>query len=110
MRGAPDRFDPSAHSYAATSLSDEPQTLHEVRHRPDAARWDASMCEEMRSLQEKLVYKLTELPQGQKALPSRWVYKVKRDEQGRVMTKELPGPAFRTHRDNIGVVPRISIK
>ena len=84
VRCAPDRFDPSAYSYAATSLSDEPQTLHEVRHRPDAALWEASMCEEMRSLQEKLVYKLTELSQGHKALPFRWVYKVKRDEHGRV--------------------------
>ena len=27
-----------------------------------------------------------------------------------VLTKQLPGPAFRAHRANMGVVPRISIE
>ena len=86
----PSRYHEEYHGRVAVvgfrDLTDEPQSLKEVRNRPDAALWDESMCEEMCSLQQKLVYKLTELPSGKKALPSRWVYKIKRDEMGRVVS------------------------
>jgi hypothetical protein len=65
-------------------LTDEPQSLSEVRARSDADLWDASMNEEMAALQEKGVFSLVESPEHVKALPCRWVYKIKRDEQGRV--------------------------
>jgi hypothetical protein len=87
-RGQPSRYADEYPGRVAVAgfrdLTDEPQSLGEVRSRPDAAMWDSSMNEEMAALQEKGVFSLVELPLGQKALPCRWVYKVKRDEQGRV--------------------------
>jgi hypothetical protein len=65
-------------------ITDEPQSLSEVRSRHDAELWDTSMNEEMAALQKKGVFTLVELPAGEKALPCRWVYKIKRDERGQV--------------------------
>ena len=63
---------------------DNPPTLEVVRNREDAQLWEESMNEELRSLMEKDVYEEVPLPPGCKALPSRWVYKIKRDDQGKV--------------------------
>ena len=65
-------------------LTDEPQSLQEVQAREDAALWDVSMNEEMAALRQKGVFLLMPLPDGKKGLPCRWVYKIKRDEHGRV--------------------------
>jgi hypothetical protein len=69
---------------ACEVLTDEPQSLAEVKERKDWSLWETSMHEELSALQAKGVYELVALPDGKKALPCRWVYKVKRDEQGRV--------------------------
>jgi hypothetical protein len=42
------------------------------------------MIEELTSVAQKGVYEEVELPPGKKALPSKWVYKIKRDECGKV--------------------------
>ena len=63
---------------------DNPPSLSVVKARPDAALWEKSMTDELTSLAEKGVYEEVELPQGKKALPSRWVYKIKRDATGKV--------------------------
>ena len=66
------------------NLTDDPQTLEEVRARPDAELWERSVNDELASLLSKEVYEVTELPKGIKALPVRWVFKVKRNEKGQV--------------------------
>lgn len=63
---------------------DNPPSLDVVRSRQDAELWEQSMVEELMSLAEKGVYEEVELPPGKKALPSKWVYKIKRDEKGKV--------------------------
>jgi hypothetical protein len=42
------------------------------------------MDEEMRSLLENGTWELVERPEGVKPIPMKWVYKVKRDAQGKV--------------------------
>jgi hypothetical protein len=56
----------------------------EVSRRPDKELWDASMIEELTALDEKNVYEWAELPLGRKALPSRWVFKIKRTQTGAI--------------------------
>jgi hypothetical protein len=83
FRAAPDYFDPSAYGYVGVStdvLTDEPQSLSEVMKRPDWELWESSMNEELTSLLEKGVYTWADLPADRKALPSRWVFKLKRRE------------------------------
>lgn len=84
VRAAPDRYDPSAYSYAAPALTDEPQSVAEVKRRPDMELWEESMNAELTALAEKNVFEWSDLPPGRKALPSRWVFKIKRTQTGAV--------------------------
>ena len=61
---------------------DEPKTLREARKRPDAGKWLAAAQEEMDSLMEHETWSLTKLPPGRKIVGSKWVFKVKLDENG----------------------------
>ena len=61
---------------------DEPKTLREARKRPDASKWLAAAQEEMDSLMEHETWSLTKLPPGRKIVGSKWVFKVKLDENG----------------------------
>jgi hypothetical protein len=55
-----------------------------VQKRADSELWTASMNTELAALAEKQVYSWSDLPQGRKALPSRWVFKIKRTQTGDV--------------------------
>lgn len=68
----------------STGLTDDPQTLEEVRARPDSELWEASINSELSSLASKGTYDLVDQPSGVKVIASRWVFKVKRDERGQV--------------------------
>ena len=61
---------------------DEPKTLREARKRPDAGKWLAAAQEEMDSLMEHETWSLTKLPPGRKIVGSKYVFKVKLDENG----------------------------
>ena len=61
---------------------EEPKTLREARKRPDAGNWLAAAQEEMDSLMEHETWSLTKLPPGRKIVGSKWVFKVKLDENG----------------------------
>jgi hypothetical protein len=69
---------------SAIVLTHEPQSLSEVMKRPDWELWESSMNEELTSLLEKRVHTWAEFPVDRKALPSRWVFKLKRTEDGAV--------------------------
>jgi hypothetical protein len=56
---------------ACEVLTDEPQSLAEVKERKDWSLWDTSMHEELSALQAKGEYELIALPDGKKALPCR---------------------------------------
>jgi hypothetical protein len=47
--------------------------------------WRATMLEELSSIKENETWSLVELPRGHKAIGLKWVFKLKHDEQGRVV-------------------------
>ena len=61
---------------------EEPKTMNEARKRPDASKWLQAAQEEMNSLIEHDTWSLTKLPPGRKIVGSKWVFKIKHDENG----------------------------
>ena len=64
--------------------SHEPTTLKEALASPDKAKWMKAMEKEMESLYENDVWDLVELPNGQNAVGSKWVFKLKVGADGSV--------------------------
>ncbi|KAG8798251.1 hypothetical protein FRC16_007621 [Serendipita sp. 398] len=62
----------------------EPRSLKEATSRPDADQWFKAACDEIRSLAENGTWKLVQLPFGRSAVGSRWVFKAKRDSEGKI--------------------------
>lgn len=76
----PDRF----MAGAALGADEEPRTFKEAMSSPQASEWKLAMDEEMTSLLENGTWTIEALPPGAKALPVKWVYKVKRGTDGRL--------------------------
>ena len=68
----------------ATNMSENPVSFHEAVSGPNSVKWKQAMEREMRSLRENEVWELVELPPDRKVVGSKWVFKVKTDEVGRV--------------------------
>lgn len=66
-----------------TSLSD-PQTVEEALSSSEANEWRQAMDEEINSLLKNETWELVDLPTGKNALPSKWVFKRKTDQQGNI--------------------------
>ncbi|KAE8255524.1 hypothetical protein A4X13_0g3015 [Tilletia indica] len=60
----------------------EPATFSEAKRRKDWDKWKHAMDEQMESLMGMGTWELMELPPNRKAIGSRWVYKLKLDEEG----------------------------
>ena len=61
---------------------EEPRSLKEADGDPN---WVAAMEEEMKSICDNHTWSLVELPHGHRAIGLKWVYKVKRDENGAIV-------------------------
>lgn len=64
-------------------IQEEPASYEEAICSNEKDNWKAAMDEEWQSLIENHTWELTELPQDRKAIGSKWVYKIKRDAQGK---------------------------
>jgi len=69
---------------AAAQEYKEPTSLAEALASKHASEWRTAMDEEIASLHAHHTWDLEELPSGAKAIPVRWVFKVKRDTSGRI--------------------------
>jgi len=61
---------------------EEPRTLKEADGDPN---WVAAMEEELSSIRDNKTWSLVELPHGHRTIGLKWVYKVKRDENGNIV-------------------------
>jgi hypothetical protein len=68
---------------AAEGKKTEPQVCEEALAGPGAELWRKAMDEEFVSLLDR-TWELEKLPDGFKALPMKWLYKIKRDANGNV--------------------------
>ena len=79
----------SAVAVGVTALEEQtPQTYRQAMASPDAAKWRAALEKEMQSCVEQKVWTLmprSSLPDGANVLPCKEVFKIKVDEQGRVI-------------------------
>ena len=64
-----------------------PLTIHEAKLLPEWELWKASMVKEFKALQDMGVFELvkrTDLPKGSKVVKTKWVYKLKQNEDGTI--------------------------
>ena len=73
-----------APALSATTADDEPATLKAALDGPYAEMWRRAMDDEMASLHANKTWVLEELPTGAKAIPVKWVFKIKRDAAGNI--------------------------
>lgn len=73
-----------AYGFMAQTVS-EPVTFNEAMQHDDSSKWKLAMQEEMDSLMENNTWSLERLPANRKAIKSKWVFKLKRDEAGNVV-------------------------
>src|SRR6218665_2303846 len=68
----------------ATTLEREQRSYKEALSGKQAEQWRIAMDEEIESLKQNGTWILTELPENKTVIGSKWVYKVKIDENGNV--------------------------
>ncbi|CAI7742466.1 unnamed protein product [Closterium sp. NIES-53] len=59
-------------------------TLKEALESSDAEEWKKAMESELKSIEENGTWELVELPEGQKAITSKWLFKIKSDANGKI--------------------------
>ena len=64
----------------------DPQSFAEAMRAPDAEEFQGAMDREQDSLKKNEVYEVVKLPEGSRAITSRWVYKRKMDHHGNIKT------------------------
>jgi hypothetical protein len=62
----------------------DPQSYAEAMRAPDSDMFKAAMIKEQESLKHNSVYDIVKLPEGQRAITGRWVYKRKIDQHGKI--------------------------
>ena len=73
---APDRYVPSL-DYVMLTDCEEPSCYDEAMLRDGKLKWERAMQSEMDLLHHNSTWKLVNLPTGKRALPCKWVYKLK---------------------------------
>ena len=67
-----------------STSEDEPRNFKEAQASPNRGKWFYAMQEELKSMSDNETWELTDLPEGKKAIGSKWVYKVKHNQDGSV--------------------------
>jgi transposase InsO family protein len=68
--------------------SAEPRSFQEAMRSKGSAAWEKAMREELKSIEENETWDLVELPAGRKAIGSKWVFKTKVDEAGKISRRK----------------------
>lgn len=85
-RADPDYIPPQGTVMISVGRLDmDPVSLREALNSTEASNWQAAMQSELDSLSENNTWDFVELPNGRKAIRTKWVFKTKRNEQGDVV-------------------------
>jgi transposase InsO family protein len=72
---------PARFLMASVAKAVEPRTFEEAMQCPESEMWMHAMEAEMKSITENDTWDLVDLPEGRKAVGSKWVYKIKYSDQ-----------------------------
>ncbi|CAI7790660.1 unnamed protein product [Closterium sp. NIES-53] len=70
--------------FSPVEMPGEPATLKEALESGDAEEWKKAMESELKSIEENSTWELVELPEGRKAITSKWLFKIKSDADGNI--------------------------
>ncbi|CAI7848459.1 unnamed protein product [Closterium sp. NIES-54] len=70
--------------FSPVEMPGEPVTLKEALESSDAEEWKKAMESELKSIEENGTWELVELPEGRKAITSKWLFKIKSDADGKI--------------------------
>ncbi|CAI7892573.1 unnamed protein product [Closterium sp. NIES-53] len=68
--------------FSPVEMPGEPATLKEASESSDAEEWKKAMESELKRIEENGTWELVELPEGRKAITSKWLFKIKSDANG----------------------------
>jgi len=77
-------FDAIAHAAVVEVDGFEPMTFHEAMQCPEWPMWKEALDSEFNSLLENNTWELVEREPWMKVIPSKWVFKIKRDADGNI--------------------------
>ncbi|CAI7758563.1 unnamed protein product [Closterium sp. NIES-53] len=70
--------------FSPVEMPGEPATLKEALESIDAEEWKKAMESELKSIEENGTWELAELPEGRKAITSKWLFKIKSNADGKI--------------------------
>ncbi|CAI7897485.1 unnamed protein product [Closterium sp. NIES-54] len=70
--------------FSPVEMPGEPAILKEALESSDAEEWKKAMESELKSIEENGMWELVELPEGRKAITSKWLFKIKSDADGNI--------------------------
>ncbi|CAI7850995.1 unnamed protein product, partial [Closterium sp. NIES-53] len=70
--------------FSPVEMPGEPATLKEALESSDAEEWKKAMESELKSIEKNGTWELVELPEGRKAITSKWLFKIKSDADGKI--------------------------
>ena len=82
--GDEEAHDVLAAAFSPVELPGEPETLKEALESQDAEKWKEALKSEMGSIEENDTWELVKLPEGRKAITSKWIFKIKNGADGKV--------------------------
>jgi hypothetical protein len=79
-------IDPDLESeeFAGISAGTDPRTYKQAMNSPDVLHWKKAMLEEINALLKNGTWEIVRLPDGEKAIGSGWVFKIKRNADGSI--------------------------
>ncbi|CAI7736451.1 unnamed protein product [Closterium sp. NIES-54] len=70
--------------FSPVEMPGEPATLKEALESSDTEEWKKAMESELKSIEENGTWELVELPEGRKAITSKWLLNIKSDTDGNI--------------------------
>ncbi|CAI7808646.1 unnamed protein product [Closterium sp. NIES-53] len=70
--------------FSPVEMPGEPATLKEALESSDVEEWKKAMESELKSIEENGTWELVEIPEGRKAITSKWLFKIKSDADGKI--------------------------